>query len=70
MCDKFPGFDAHKAGSDVPTVLRVHSAAADPSLPWVSTVVEAHPARSLCAFADVRSGMYTETDSIRWNNGT
>ena len=48
----YPAFDAHVAGSDVPTVFCVHDAAADPSSPRVSTAVEAHPARSLCAFAD------------------
>ena len=48
----YPGFDAHAAGSDVLTVLCVHDAAADLSPPRVSTAVEAHPARSPCAFAD------------------
>ncbi len=46
------GVDAHEAGSDVPTVIRVHSAAADLSPPCVSTAAEAHPARSPCAFAE------------------
>ena len=48
----FPGFDAHEAGSDVPKVIRVHSAAADFSPSLVSTAAEAHPARSPCAFAE------------------
>ncbi len=52
VCSAYPAFDAHVAGSDVPTVLCVHDAAADLSPPRVSTAVEAHPARSLCAFAD------------------
>ena len=48
----YPGFDAHVAGSDVPTMLRVHDAAADPSPSRVTIAAEAHPARSLCAFAE------------------
>ena len=46
------GFEAHEAGSDVPTMIRVHSAAADLSPSLVSTAAEAHPARSPCAFAE------------------
>ena len=46
------GFGAHEAGSDVPMVIRIHSAAADLSPSLVSTAAEAHPVRSPCAFAE------------------
>ncbi len=45
----YPGFNAHEAGSDVPSVPFLHSTEADLRLPAHPTAAEAHPARSLCA---------------------
>ncbi|MBQ6344213.1 MAG: hypothetical protein IJI41_13910 [Anaerolineaceae bacterium] len=68
MCRTFPGYDAHAAGSDVPTVLRVHDAAADPSPSRVTIAVEAYPARSLCAFADAVGQWHLMALSLVWHS--
>ena len=49
VCSIYPGFDAHEAGSDVPSVPFLLSANADPRSLNDPTAAEAHPARSLCA---------------------
>ena len=58
VCSIYPGFGAHEAGSDVPTMPFLHSANADPRLPVHPTAAEAHPARSPCA-VHIRDSAHT-----------